>query len=215
MKSDIDPVEASRDLEGQSPIDIIKWTIDSAGECAICSTNFGPFESVILHMVTKVKSDLPIVWVDSGVMLPETYRFADRLTKHLHLNLKVFNPEMTEARRRALFGPIPAIDDTFEFNQFSQQVKLAPFRRALETLKPKFWITAIRREQTLHRQSLQILTKESEFGLFKVAPLLKWTEKQLESYIHEHQLPNEKVYYDPVKANERRECGLHTNKING
>lgn len=215
MKSDIDPIEMNRYLEGQSPLEIIKWTVDAADGSAICSTNFGPYESVILHMVTQIKPDLPIVWVDSGVMLPETYRFADLLTKHLHLNLNVFNPEMTEARRRALFGPIPSTDDTTEFNQFSQQVKLAPFRRALETLKPEFWITAIRHEQTLHRQSLQILTEESETGLFKVAPLLKWTEKQLEAYIHEHQLPNEKVYYDPVKANQRRECGLHTNKING
>lgn len=214
MKPDIDIIQINRQLEKFSPLDMIKWAIDTADGRAICSTNFRPYEAVILHMVTQIQPDLPIVWVDSGVMLPETYIFADRLTRHLRLNLKVFNPEMTEARRHALFGPIPPIDDTAAFNQFSQQVKLAPFRRALETLKPKFWVTAIRREQTLHRQSLRFVTKESEFEIFKVAPLLDWTEEQLEKYLHNHQLPNEKIYYDPVKANEKRECGLHTGKIN-
>lgn len=213
MKSDIDLIQINRQLEGFSPLDIIRWAIDAADGGAICSTNFRPYESVILHMVTQIKPDLPIIWVDSGIMLPETYIFADRLTKYLHLNLKVFNPEMTEARRRALFGSIPSIDDTAAFNQFSQQVKLAPFRRALETLKPKFWITAIRREQTLHRQSLRIVTKEPESNILKIAPLLDWTEKELGEYIHKHQLLNEKVYYDPVKANEKRECGLHTDKV--
>lgn len=215
MKSDIDLIQINKQLEGIASLDIIKWAIESSDGFAICSTNFRPFESVILHMVTQVKPDLPIVWVDSGVMLAETYRFADKLTKHLRLNLKVFNPEMTEARRHALFGPIPSIDNTAAFNQFSQQVKLAPFRRALETLKPKFWITAIRREQTLHRQSLAILTKVTNSGIYKVAPLLEWTEKELEAYTHKHQLPNESVYYDPVKAGEKKECGLHTKKLNG
>ena len=30
-----------------------------------------------------------------------------------------------------------------------------------------------------------------------------------EAYLKEHNLPNEWDYHDPVKADEKRECGLH------
>ena len=51
------------------------------------------------------------------------------------------------------------------------------------------------------------------FGLTKIAPLLDWTQEQLDAYIEEYDLPNEKNYFDPTKAEDRRECGLHTLKV--
>ena len=211
MTAEVDTSRVNEELSNASPKEIIRWALDFAPGNAICSTNFRPYESVILHMVTELCPDIPIVWVDSGVMLPETYNFADKLTKLLNLNLKVFNPEMTEARRHALFGPIPSVDDIDAFNRFSRSVKLDPFQRALKSLKPKVWITAIRRDQTQFRQSLNIISHADDSDLLKVAPLFDWNESDLEAYLEKHSLPNEKIYYDPVKANEKRECGLHTN----
>ena len=42
-----------------------------------------------------------------------------------------------------------------------------------------------------------------------MSPLFHWTDEQLEAYLAEHQLPNEWDYFDPAKADEKRECGLH------
>ena len=46
-------------------------------------------------------------------------------------------------------------------------------------------------------------------GLIKVAPLLHWSAKDLHAYCQTHGLPNNFDYFDPTKAEERRECGLH------
>ena len=36
-----------------------------------------------------------------------------------------------------------------------------------------------------------------------------WTDAQMDAYLAEHGLPNEWDYFDPAKADEKRECGLH------
>ncbi|MBI3876670.1 MAG: NADPH-dependent assimilatory sulfite reductase hemoprotein subunit, partial [Verrucomicrobia bacterium] len=44
--------------------DIVKWAIAQANGRAIVSTNFRPYEAVILHLVTQVQPDIPVLWVD-------------------------------------------------------------------------------------------------------------------------------------------------------
>ncbi len=62
MSSALDSI--NRDF-ANNPQGLIEWAF-SQGERPICTTNFRPFEAVILHMVTQVRPDTPIVWMDSG-----------------------------------------------------------------------------------------------------------------------------------------------------
>ena len=75
--------------------------------------------------------------------------------------------------------------------------------------QPEIWLTALRKEQTEFRQSLDIFTQDAK-GVLKVAPFFHWTEVQMRDYLVVNNLPNEDSYYDPTKALENRECGLHT-----
>lgn len=79
----------------------------------------------------------------------------------------------------------------------------------LAELKPDLWLNAIRKDQTEFRQSLEIVSASKD-GIIKVAPLFNWTDADLEAYLEQHNLPNEHDYFDPTKAVENRECGLHT-----
>lgn len=36
-----------------------------------------------------------------------------------------------------------------------------------------------------------------------------WSDAEMENYLKQHHLPNEWDYFDPAKADEKRECGLH------
>ena len=47
------------------------------------------------------------------------------------------------------------------------------------------------------------------FNSLKVSPLFYWSDAEMEKYLAEHHLPNEWDYFDPAKADEKRECGLH------
>ncbi|HEX8297433.1 MAG TPA: phosphoadenosine phosphosulfate reductase family protein, partial [Chthoniobacteraceae bacterium] len=83
------------------------------------------------------------------------------------------------------------------------------FRRGMTELAPTVWITALRAVQNQNRAGMEVVSRDANFGPIKVSPLLALTDADLESYLAEHQLPNEWDYFDPAKADEKRECGLH------
>lgn len=191
---------------GHSPLKLVEWAC-AQDEHSICTTNFGPFETVILHMVTRVKPDMPIVWMDSGYATPATYRFADELVKRLGLNLLIYHPRRSRAHREAVEGTTPTIDDP-RHEAFTHEVKLEPFERAMREIAPKVWFTALRAEQTAVRAAMQPISVNQD-GLLKVAPVLHWTTKDMHEYLKRNGLPNNFDYFDPTKVEDRRECGLH------
>jgi phosphoadenosine phosphosulfate reductase len=138
-----------------------------------------------------------------------TYKHAEHLRSLLKLNLKPYLPRISAAHRDAVCGPIPTLDDETGLKQFSAQMKLEPFQRGMKELAPSVWITALRRVQNPHRAELDILSPDPNFGTLKVSPLFYWTDAQIEDYLTAHNLPNEWDYFDPAKADEKRECGLH------
>jgi phosphoadenosine phosphosulfate reductase len=203
----IDLAAANAALEGKTPQEIIAWAIENS-ENPLVTTNFRPYESVILHMAVQAKPDIKVLWVDSGYNTSATYRFAEKVIQDLNLNVETYIPQQTSARRNVLMKGIPDVGDELH-DEFTRQVKLEPFQRALAELKPDLWLNAIRKDQTEFRQSLEIVSASKD-GIIKVAPLFNWTDADLEAYLEQHNLPNEHDYFDPTKAVENRECGLHT-----
>src|SRR3954464_15147856 len=99
--------EANAGLRSQSAIDIVQWAIAQANGRAIVSTNFRPYEAVILHLVAQVQPDIPVLWVDHGYNRPATYQHAEQLKKQLKLNIKAYVPRMTAAHYDAIYGGAP------------------------------------------------------------------------------------------------------------
>ena len=176
------------------------------GQRPFVSTKFGPESAVLLHLLVQEAPDIPVVWIDTGYNTRATLRYADTLQQRLQLNLRVFRP-----RQETLEFP-PPLDDP-EHAAFTRRVKLEPFARALETLQPDVWFSGLRREQTAYRAGLKVVSR-SEAGLLKVAPLLEWTQVDMQAYLTAYELApeseySEADYYDPTKGEPRRECGLH------
>lgn len=197
------------ELRGQSPLDITRWAVAQSGGRAIVSTNFRPYEAVVLHLAVQVQPDIPVLWVDHGYNRPATYRHAEQLRARLKLNLKPFLPRMTPAHRDAVHGPIPSLEDEAGLKQFSAVMKLEPFQRGMRELAPTVWITALRKVQNPNRAGLDVVSHDANFGALKVSPVFPWSDAEMEDYLARHELPNEWDYFDPAKADEKRECGLH------
>ncbi|WP_267957703.1 phosphoadenosine phosphosulfate reductase domain-containing protein [Billgrantia zhangzhouensis] len=191
---------------GSDPDGLILWAL-TQGQRPIVTTNFRPFEAVILHMVTQQRPDIPVVWMDHGYNTEATYRFADALVKRLDLNLVSYIPQRTRAHREAVDGAMPGIDDP-RHEAFTREVKLEPFERALREMAPDVWFTALRAEDTPERARMQPASRNAD-GLLKISPLLHWSAKELYQYLQQHDLPNEFDYFDPTKVEAKRECGLH------
>jgi phosphoadenosine phosphosulfate reductase len=197
------------ELRAKSPLEIVRWAVAQAGGRAIVSTNFRPYEAAILHVATQVQPDIPVLWVDHGYNRPATYKHAEALRTSLGLNLKPFLPRLTPAHRDAIHGPIPTTEDEAGLKKFSALMKLEPFQRGMRELAPTVWITALRKVQNPNRAGLDIVSLDENFGALKVSPFFHATDADLEAYLAQHQLPNEWDYFDPAKADEKRECGLH------
>jgi phosphoadenosine phosphosulfate reductase len=201
--------QANIELRGKSPLEITGWAIAQAGGRAIVSTNFRPYEAVVLHLCTQVLPDIPVLWVDHGYNRPATYQHAEQLRKLLGLNLKPYLPKITPAHRDAIYGPIPTPEDEAALKEFSAQMKLEPFQRGMRELAPTVWITALRKVQNPNRAGLDIVSHDPNFGALKVSPVFYFSDADMDAYLQAHNLPNEWDYFDPAKADEKRECGLH------
>lgn len=204
---ELDIAAANAQLSGQQPQAIVDWAAGLSGR-TIVTTNFGPNAAVILHMATQAQPDIPVVWVDSGYATRKTYLFAEKLIDELNLNMYVYTPHISAARRNALMG-IPDVDDP-RHEEFTNQVKLEPFARAMNDLAPDVWLTAVRREQTAFRANMDVVSQGTAGGVVKVAPVLEWTAADMGAYRAEYDLPDETNYYDPTKVLGNRECGLHS-----
>lgn len=196
----------NRQFKGIPPEEIVSWAIGH-GKKSVVTTNFRPYEVAILHAVTEVDKSVPVIWCDTGYNTPQTYKHAEELISRLGLNIKLYVPKQTSAHRDAVMG-IPQIDDP-RHQEFTEQVKLEPFRRAMEEHKPDVWFTNLRKGQTALRDSLDVLSLSKD-GVLKVSPFYHWSDTQLDAYLKTHGLPNEHKYFDPTKVLANRECGLHT-----
>ena len=201
----IDIDQANALLRDKNPIEIIHWAL-TLSHSPILTTNFGPFSASLVHAVTSVKNDIKVIWCDTGYNTPHTYRYAHQLIQRFALNMHIYTPKSTAGFRDVTTG-IPQMD-TLEHKIFTDEVKLEPFRRALEDHTPDVWFTNLRADQSEFRSRLDILHLDKK-GILKVSPFFYYSESEMELYLEEFALPNEKKYYDTTKVMAKRECGLH------
>lgn len=192
---------------GQDTEALIDWAL-ALGKRPVVTSNFAPFSAVLLHLLSRRCPGIPVLWIDTGYSTPATYRVAEQIAAQLKLNLVVYQPQRSRARREALEGPPPGLGEPERLAAFTQEVKLEPFARAVGELRPEVWFTALRAESTAERAAMPPVSINPD-GLIKVTPVLHWTARQMHAYCVQHGLPNEFDYADPTKIEGHRECGLH------
>ena len=182
----VDTAAADRRLSGASPSERIAWAYKEYGNSLVLSTSFGAQAAVMLHLATQVVPDIPVVFVDTGYLFPETYRFADELTSKLKLNLKVYraaeSPAWIEARHGKLWEQ--GAEGLARYNQI---VKVAPMQRALAELVARAWLAGLRRVQSSSRGHLSVVSDQD--GRTKVLPIVEWTDRDVYAYLTQHGLP--------------------------
>jgi len=226
--TEINIEQANQELAGLDASSRVSWAVEAFGDGLVMSTSFGVQAAVMLHLVTQIKPDVPVIFVDTGYLFEETYRFADALTERLGLNLKVYNPLMTAARQEALYGKRWEQDEK-ALAEYNLQNKVEPMNRAVRELGAVGWMSGLRREQSSTRKRLDYLSLQKK--TYKIHPIIDWNSKDIYHYLTKHDLPYhplwEKGYVSigdwhstqslqPGMTEEqtrfggvKRECGLH------
>ena len=216
------------DLSRLSAEDRVRWAVAEFGDKLILTTSFGIQSAVMLHLASRVAPEIPVVFIDTGYLFPETYRFADELTKKLKLNLKTYTPRRSAAQQEALDGKRweQGLDGLKAYN-FENKVE--PMDRAVRELGATAWLAGLRRSQASTREGLGFVQVQNK--ITKVHPILDWDNRTVHRYLTEHGLPYHPLWdngyvsvgdwhssapLQPGMTEEqtrfgglKRECGLH------
>jgi phosphoadenosine phosphosulfate reductase len=227
-QASIDVDAANAELAAASATRVIEWARATFNAGLVMTSSFGAQSALLLHLVTQVVPEMPVIFIDTGYLFPETYRFADQLTERLKLNLHVYRPQYSAGWLEAKFGQLWEKGET-GLNQYLQITKVEPMQRALSELNVTAWLAGLRAEQTEHRAQLRKV--ETQDGRYKIHPVLDWSTKDVHEYLTRHDLPYHPLYYQgyasigdvhstrPITAEQderegrfgglRQECGLH------
>ena len=179
--------QVNQKLENAEASYLVEWSAETFGDGLVMSTSFGIQSAVMLHLITRIIPKVPVIWVDTGYLPAETYRFARTLTKRLKLNLKIYQSQISPARMEALHGKLWEKKDLDSLNRYDQIRKVEPMQRALEELQATAWLAGLRRNQTDHRQSLTRI--EQQENLYKIYPILDWNARDIYQYLTAYDLP--------------------------
>lgn len=216
------------DLEKATPEDRVRWAAETFGDKLIMTTSFGPQSAVMLHLATSILPDIPVVFIDTGYLFPETYRFAAELTERLGLNLKKYRALSTAAEQEALYGKLweQGLDGVKRYNLMN---KVEPMDRAAKELGAAAWLAGLRRSQGKSRAERPVVERQNR--VTKIYPVLDWDNRALHQYMVKHDLPynplweqgfvslgdwHSTVKLEPGMSEDdtrfgglKRECGLH------
>ncbi|RKT46352.1 phosphoadenylyl-sulfate reductase [Thiocapsa rosea] len=178
---------ANRRLESLPAEDRVRWALEHLPEQHVLSSSFGTQSAVMLHLVSRMMPEIPVILVDTGYLFPETYRLVDELTDRLGLNLQVYRPLLSPAWQEARLGRLweQGADGIERYNRLN---KVEPMDRALRELDAGTWFAGLRRQQAGSRAELPVLRLQD--GRLKVHPIVDWQNLDVHRYLRRHDLPD-------------------------
>lgn len=186
--------QARAALDALTPQQRLAWAVDRFGDRFALTTSFGIQSSVLLHMLSELPeaADVPVIWVDTGYLPPETYQYAETLQQRLNIRLVVAQSPISPARMEALHGRLWETGDVKDLEVYLQIRKVEPLERALADLDVQCWASGVRRGQTEHRRQMTWLDPIRQ--RLSLRPLLTWTPRDVFYYMQEHELPQHPLF---------------------
>ncbi len=183
---DIDPAAFSAELAGLRAGERIALLRKRFGGNLVASTSFGLQSAVMLHLLNQHAPDVPVIFIDTGFLFPETYQYAEELTKRLDLDIRTYQPTVSAARIQALWGNLWE-NGPEGAERYATLTKIEPMNRALRDIGADIWISGLRRSQSDTRADRSFAEKQKK--TLKVYPILDWADAQVELYLNQNQLP--------------------------
>ncbi len=224
------------DLNGKSAQEVIEYFgREFKGEIAL-SSSLSYEDQAITHMIAsspEARDAYRVFTLDTGRLFPETYQLIDRTNMTYDINVEVFFPDYKEVQRMVREEGINLFYNSIESRHRCCQIrKLEPLGRAFKGLKA--WVCGLRRSQSLTRKDMQLVEWDEKNNLFKINPLIDWSEQEVISFVKKNGVPYNVLHDkgfpsigcqpctravkpgEDVRAGrwwwespEHRECGLH------
>ncbi|MEU6754058.1 phosphoadenylyl-sulfate reductase [Spirillospora sp. NPDC046719] len=216
---------AAAALEGAPTLEVIRWAAATFGD-RICLTS-SMSDAALIHLVSKVKPGIDVLFVDTGYHFAETIGTRDAVEAVYPVNVINVTPSRTVEEQEAALGP-----RLYGRNPdlCCHLRKVEPLGRALEGYMA--WFSGIRRDETASRRNRRVVEWDRKRGMVKVNPILDWSQEEMDNYIEDNGVIINPLHYDdypsigcepctrPVAPGEdprsgrwagmgKTECGIH------
>jgi phosphoadenylyl-sulfate reductase (thioredoxin) len=223
----IDVATAARELEGQSPAEILRRASQQFGDKLTFATGFGAEGCVIIDLIARHNLPIDLFTLDTGLLFPETYELWRKLETRYGITIRGVRPVHTVEQQADEHGARLWERDP---DRCCELRKVVPLRNALAGFDA--WITAIRRDQTAERAHARVIEHDRKFNLVKVNPLVAWTHDDVWGHLYAHDVPYNELHdrgYPSIgcqpctaavlpgedaragrwRGRSKKECGLH------
>ncbi len=231
MINPIDLEKLNAQFESMHPSEVIRWAAEQFSPRLAMTSSFGPESGVLLHLVSQVRLDIPVLFLETGYHFPETLEYKSALVKFLGLS-QVRDLRADPVRRQELVEQNGGVPYEKNPDLCCQINKVEPLDT--ELVKYDAWMSGIRRNQTDFRKTVRIL-ECYEGNRYKISPIATWTSRDTWWYLKEHKIPQHPLYEKgylsigcwpctrPIQAGDderagrwagrsKKECGIHLYK---
>ena len=205
--------------------EIIYWAAKTFRNKLAVTSSFQTQSIPLLHLISRICPNTPILFLDTGFHFEETLEFRSKLVTELGLNVVNLVPLMGHQEFKSKHDKLHETNP----NMCCYLNKVEPLQRKLK--KYSAWISGVRRDQTMHRANTPVCQLQDN-GLYKICPMVQWTESIVNDYINKLKLPRHPLYDSGYRSigcacctvaveigqdsregrwngQEKTECGLH------
>lgn len=180
----------SIDNETKGALDVIRWAYEHYGDEVVYACSFGIEGIVLIDLISKVKPDATVVFLDTGLHFRETYETIEKVQKkYPSLRIVMKKPRLSLEEQAEQMGEQLWVQEP---NRCCEIRKIIPLREVLTGVPA--WISGLRREQSSTRRHVEFLNKDLKFQSIKICPLIHWTWKDVWNYVYKHQLPYNELH---------------------
>ncbi len=180
------------ELNSMSAEERISWAWDRFGSGLVLSTSFGLQSAVMLNLILSINKEIPVVFVDTGYLFPETYQYSLTLQEKINFRVRTYSAKMSPAFQEASFGKLWA-QGPDEMKKYNFINKKEPMERALKELGSTAWFSGLRRSHSTERGKRPFIEKQGK--IYKIYPILDWDDRKTYQYLPKNNLP-----YHPLEG---------------
>jgi phosphoadenosine phosphosulfate reductase len=167
----------------------VQWAADTFDDRLCVASSMT--DAVLIHLASLAQPGIDVIFLDTGYHFAETIGMRDAVAVTYPVNVLSLNPARTVAEQDAEFGPrLYERDPDF----CCHMRKVEPLERALRQYSA--WITGVRRDETTSRRDAQPVEWDAKRQMFKVNPIVAWSQEQVDDYIAEHGILVNPLVYD-------------------
>jgi len=219
--------QANTMLEGSSPEAVLRWGFGNFAPSIVMGTGFGPEGIVLMHLVSQIRPETIVFYLDTDLLFSQTYELRDKLVKQLGIRFERVHSGISLKEQSVRHGDTLWANDA---DTCCHIRKVIPQRQFLANYNA--WITGIRRDQTAFRANAGLVEWDYANKMVKLNPLAAWTSDQVWDHIRKNDLPYNELHdygypsigcwtctkavvtgADPRSGRwaglEKTECGIH------